>query len=129
MVLTETASSASFDLLNEENINKLQAMSQKNIATNILMRVMKQKLQDVKSTNITISKKFSERFEMIVERYHNRNDQNDVIEVFEELVKFKKELEEAIDEGKQLNLSYEEKAFFDVLGADPDIKRLMKMNY
>lgn len=104
-------------------------MSQKNIATNILMRVMKQKLQDVKSTNITISKKFSERFEMIVERYHNRNDQNDVIEVFEELVKFKKELEEAIDEGKQLNLSYEEKAFFDVLGADPDIKRLMKMNY
>lgn len=126
MVLTEATSSESFDLLNEENIAKLQAMPQKNIAANILMRVMKQKLQDVKSTNITVSKSFSERFEVIVDRYHNRNDQNDVIEVFEELINFKKELEEAIDKGKQLGLSYEEKAFFDVLGSDPDIKKLME---
>ena len=126
MVLTEASTSDSFDLLNEENIAKLQAMPQKNIAANILMRVMKQKLQDVKKTNITVSKKFSERFELIVDRYHNRNDQNDVFEVFEELIEFKKALEEAIDEGKQLGLSYEEKAFFDVLGADPDIKKLME---
>lgn len=126
MVLTEATSSESFDLLNEENIAKLRAMPQKNIAANILMRVMKKKLKEVKSTNITVSKKFSERFEVIVNRYHNRSDTDDVIEVFEELFKFKQELEEAIDEGKQLGLSYEEKAFFDVLGADPDIKKLME---
>ncbi|MEZ0119140.1 UNVERIFIED_ORG: type I site-specific restriction-modification system R (restriction) subunit [Heyndrickxia coagulans] len=50
----------------------------------------------------------------------------DVYEVFEELIKFKEELEEAIEEGEQLGLTYEEKAFFDVLGADPDIKKLME---
>ncbi|MEK4495504.1 type I restriction endonuclease subunit R [Ureibacillus sp. FSL W8-0352] len=126
LVLTEATSSESFDLLNEENIAKLQAMPQKNIATNILMRVMKQKLSSVKKTNLAISRSFSERFELIVERYHNRTDDTDVIEVFKELIQFKNELEEAIEAGKHLGLSYEEKAFFDVLGADPEIKQLME---
>ena len=126
LVLTEATSSESFDLLNEENIAKLQAMPQKNIATNILMRVMKQKLSSVKKTNLAVSRSFSERFEKIVEQYHNRTDDMDVLEVFEELIKFKNELEEAIEQGKHLGLSYEEKAFFDVLGADPEIKKLME---
>ncbi|MFS0637937.1 type I restriction endonuclease subunit R [Mesobacillus foraminis] len=126
MVLTETTVAESFDLLNEENIAKLRAIPQKNIATTILMRVMKEKLKDVKKKNMVVSKSFSQRFEVIVNKYHNRNDHLDVYEVFEELLKFKEELEEAIQEGTQLGLSYEEKAFFDVLGSDPDIKNLLQ---
>jgi type I restriction enzyme, R subunit len=126
MVLTETTSSESFDLLNEENIAKLRAIPQKNIATTILMRVMKEKLKDVKKKNMIVSKSFSERFEVILDKYNNRNDHIDVYEVFEELLKFKEELEDAINEGSQLGLSYEEKAFFDVLGSDPDIKTLLQ---
>ncbi|PHG81178.1 type I restriction endonuclease subunit R [Bacillus wiedmannii] len=126
MVLNETTTSESFDLLNEENIAKLRAIPQKNVATNILMRVMKQKLIDVKKQNMTVSKSFSQRFEKIVEKYHTRNNHMDVYEVFEELIKFKGELEAAILEGTQLGLSYEEKAFFDVLGSDPEIKTLMQ---
>ncbi|WP_230474405.1 type I restriction enzyme endonuclease domain-containing protein [Calidifontibacillus erzurumensis] len=126
LVLTEATTSESFDLLHEENIAKLQAMPQKNIAVNILMRVMKEKLTNVMKTNLVVSRSFSERFETIVERYHNRNDHMDVLEVFEELIKFKNDLEEAIEQGKHLGLTYEEKAFFDVLGADPDIRKLME---
>jgi type I restriction enzyme, R subunit len=126
MVLTETSAGDNFDLLNEENIAKLRAVPQKNIATTILMRVMKEKLKDVKKKNMTVSKSFSQRFEVIVDKYNNRNDHLDVYEVFEELLKFKEELEEAIQEGTQMGLSYEEKAFFDVLGSDPDIKTLLE---
>lgn len=90
------------------------------------MRVMKEKLKDVKKKNMTVSKSFSQRFELIVDKYHNPNDHLDVYEVFEELFKFKEELEEAIQEGTQLGLSFEEKAFFDVLGSDPDIKTLLQ---
>lgn len=126
LVLTEATTSETFDLLNEENLAKLRALPQKNIATNILMRVMKEKLNSVKKTNLAISRRFSERFQHVVERYHNRSDERDVLEVFEELIKFKKDLEQAIEEGKHLGLNYEEKAFFDVLGADPDIKKLME---
>jgi type I restriction enzyme, R subunit len=78
------------------------------------MRVMKERLKSVKKTNMTVSKGFSQRFETILERYLNRDDDLDeVYEVFEELID---ELEAAIQEGTQLDLSYEEKAFFDVLG-------------
>lgn len=90
------------------------------------MRVLKQKLQDVKKTNMTVSQTFSKRFEKILEKYNNRNDYTDVYEVFEELLKFKEELQAAIEEEKQLGLTEEEKAFFDVLGSDPDIKKLME---
>ncbi|KRF61540.1 hypothetical protein ASG99_25305 [Bacillus sp. Soil768D1] len=83
-------------------------------------------LKAVKKKNMTVSKSFSQRFELIVDKYHNRNDYEDVYEVFEELLKFREELEEAIQEGTQLGLSYEEKAFFDVLGSDPDIKNLLQ---
>ena len=126
LVLTETTVSDSFDLLNEENIAKLRAMPQKNIATNILMRVMREKLEQVKKTNLAISRSFSERFEKIVERYNSRIDDEDVEEVLEELIRFKDELVEAIEQGKHLGLSHEEKAFYDVLGADPDIRKLME---
>lgn len=126
MVLTQASSNESFDLLNEENIKKLRALPQKNIAANILMRVLKEKLQGVKKKNMTVSQTFSKRFEKILEKYNNRNDYTDVYEVFEELIKFKEELEEAIQAGKQLGLTDEEKAFFDVLGSDPDIKKLME---
>jgi type I restriction enzyme, R subunit len=96
MVLTEAASNKSFDLLNEENINKVRAIPQRNIATTILIRVMKEKLSDVKKKNMVVSKSFSQRFELIVDKYHNRNDHLDVYEVFEEILKFKDELEQAL---------------------------------
>ncbi|WP_370576273.1 type I restriction enzyme endonuclease domain-containing protein [Neobacillus niacini] len=60
----------------------------------------------------TISKSFSQRFQAIYEKYNNRNDNEDVYKVIEELIKFRDELEAAINEGKHLGLSYEEKAFF-----------------
>jgi len=90
MMLTEASYSESFDLLNEDNIAKLRAMPQKNIETNILIRVMKEKLGNVKKTNMTVSKSFSEKFDLILDRYHNRNDHMDVYEVFENSLSLKK---------------------------------------
>ncbi|HIS62137.1 MAG TPA: DUF3387 domain-containing protein [Candidatus Scybalomonas excrementigallinarum] len=49
----------------------------------------------------------------------------DVFKVLEELIKFKEALMDAIQEGTQMELSYEEKAFFDVLTADPDVIKQM----
>ncbi|MFE4430847.1 type I restriction enzyme endonuclease domain-containing protein [Peribacillus butanolivorans] len=68
-------------------------------------------LKAVKKKNMTVSKSFSQRFELIVVKYHNRNDYEDVYEVFEELLKFREELEEAIQEGTQLGLSYEPRPY------------------
>lgn len=125
LVLTEAGSKESFDLLTEENIRKLQALPQKNIAANILMRVMKEKVNDIKKVNLVKSREFSEKLQKIIDKYNNRNDEEDVFKVLEELLKFKEALMEAIQEGTQMELSYEEKAFFDVLTADPDVIKQM----
>ena len=121
LALTEAGTKETFELLTDENLNKLRALPQKNMAANILMRVMKEKIADVKKTNLVVSKTFSERLEKIIERYNNRKVEEDVYEVLEELVKFKHELLDAIEKGHQVGLTYEEKAFFDVLTSDPEV--------
>lgn len=125
LVLTEAGSKESFDLLTEENIRKLQALPQKNIAANIIMRVMKEKVNDIKRVNLIKSREFSEKLQKIIDKYNNRNDEEDVFKVLEELIKFKEALMDAIQEGTQMELSYEEKAFFDVLTADPEVIKQM----
>ena len=125
LTLTEAGTKESFELLTDENLSKLRALPQKNIAANILMRVLKDKVNDVARKNLVVSKKFSEMLEQIVDRYNNRSDDEDVFKVLEELIKFKHELMEAIDKGHQIGLSYEEKAFFDVLTADPEVINAM----
>ena len=123
--LTEAGTKETFELLTDENLNKLKALPQKNVAANILMRVMKEKIDDVRKTNLVISKTFGERLERIIERYNNRKAEEDVYEVLEELVKFKHELLDAIEKGHQVGLTYEEKAFFDVLTSDPEVIKEM----
>lgn len=125
LVLSEAGSSDNFDLLTEENLQKLQAMPQKNIATNILMRVMKEKVDSLKKVNLVKSKEFSEKLQRILEQYNNRHDEEDVYLVLEELIKLKDAILISIEEGTQLDLTYEEKAFFDVLTEDLEILETM----
>ena len=125
LVLTKAGSSETFDLLNEENMLKIKLMPQKNIAANILMRAMKDKVEQVKKKNIIVSRAFSEKLQQIIDRYNNRQDEKDVYEVLEALVKFKEELFKAIESGDAMDLTYEEKAFFDVLTADPEVLSMM----
>lgn len=58
--------------------------------------------------------------------YNERTDIADIEKIIEEMIALKKEIEEEIANGNEYDLSPEEKAFFDVLGADPEIKELMK---
>ena len=100
-------------------------MPQKNIAANILMRVMKEKVDSLKKVNLIKSKEFSEKLQRILEQYNNRHDEEDVYLVLEQLIKLKDAILISIEEGTQLDLTYEEKAFFDVLTEDLEILETM----
>ena len=52
IVLTKAGSGETFDLLDDENMMKLKMMPQKNIAANILMRAMRDKVEQIKKKNI-----------------------------------------------------------------------------
>ena len=47
-------------------------------------------------------------------------------QIIEEMINLKREIEEEIEKGNEYDLSVEERAFFDALGADPEVKKLME---
>ena len=114
------------ELLSDSMLNKLRAMKDKNVAAEVLSRAIKTTIGDIGKINLTLQEKFSTKFNKIVDMYNERTDIADIEKIIEEMIKLKKEIEEEIANGNEYDLSPEEKAFFDALGADPEIKELMQ---
>ncbi len=124
--LGELEKSNSLDLLNDDMLNKLSKMKSKNIAAEVLNKALKDYIYKIGLSNIVMMEKFSERFKKIAENYNERNSFTDIEQMIEEMIKLKKEIEAELESGNEYDLSIEEKAFFDALGNDPEIKKLTK---
>lgn len=118
--------SNAFSLLNDEMIAKLSKMKSKNVAAEVMKHALKEYIEKIGATNFIMMQKFSERFKQIAENYNERTSIADIEQMLEEMIKLKKEIEKEVESGNEYNLSVEEKAFFDALGNDPDIKELMQ---
>lgn len=124
--LGELTHSNSLELLSDSILNKLRGMKDKNIAAEVLSRAIKTSIGDIGKVNLTLQEKFSTKFNKIVDLYNERTDMADIEKIIEEMIQLKKEIEEEMAKGNEYDLSPEEKAFFDALGADPEIKKLME---
>lgn len=124
--LGELTRGNSLELLSDSILSKLRAMKDKNVAAEVLTRALKTTIGDIGKINLTLQEKFSTKFNKIVDMYNERTDIADIEKIIEEMIKLKKEIEEEIANGNEYDLSPEEKAFFDALGADPEIKELMQ---
>lgn len=124
--LGELTRGNSLELLSDGVINKLTNLKDKNIAAEVLTRAVRTTINDIGKINLTLQEKFSTKFNKLVAAYNERTDITDVEKIIEEMIKLKKEIEKEVKKGNEYNLSPEEKAFFDALGADPEIKNLMK---
>ena len=124
--LGELTRGNSLELLSDGVINKLTNLKDKNIAAEVLTRAVRTTINDIGKINLTLQEKFSTKFNKLVAAYNERTDITDVEKIIEEMINLKKEIEKEVKKGNEYNLSPEEKAFFDALGADPEIKNLMK---
>jgi type I restriction enzyme R subunit len=124
--LGELTRGNSLELLSDTMLSKLRAMKDKNVAAEVLSRAIKTSIGDIGRVNLTLQEKFSTKFNKIVDMYNERTDIADIEKIIEEMINLKKEIEEELASGNEYNLSPEEKAFFDALGADPEIKELMQ---
>ena len=124
--LGELTKGKSLELLSSTMIEKLKSMKDKNIAAEVLSKAIKTSISDIGKINLTLQEKFSTKFNKIVDMYNERTDIADIEKIIEEMINLKKEIEDEIATGNEYNLSSEEKAFFDALGADSEIKELMK---
>lgn len=122
----EIHNSNRLSILSDEILNKLAKMQKKNIAVEILNRALKEYVEQVGKENIVLMEKFSTKFQKIVATYNERTSVEDLEKIIQEMIKLKNEIEQELKAGNEYNLSSEEKAFFDALGDDPEVKELMK---
>ena len=101
-------------------------MQKKNVAVEVLNRALKEYVEQVGKQNVVLMEKFSTKFQKIAALYNERTSVEDIQKILEEMIKLKKEIEEELKAGNEYNLSAEEKAFFDALGDEPEVKELMK---
>ena len=122
----EVHNSNQLSILSDDILNKVAKMQKKNIAVEILNRALKDYVEQVGKENVVMMEKFSTRFQKIVASYNERTSVEDIEKIIQEMINLKKEIDKEMKSGNEYNLSTEEKAFFDALGDDPEVKELMK---
>ena len=122
----EVHNSNQLSILSDDILNKVAKMQKKNIAVEILNRALKNYVEQVGKENVVMMEKFSTRFKKIVASYNERTSVEDIEKIIQEMINLKKEIDKEMKAGNEYNLSTEEKAFFDALGDDPEVKELMK---
>jgi type I restriction enzyme R subunit len=103
----------SLDILSDEFLLEVKNMKQKNLAYELLKKLLSDDVKIRKSKNISQAKKFSEMLSSVIKKYHN--NQIDTAQVIEELSKIAREMKMEDSRAKDLGLTEEEYAFYSVL--------------
>ena len=95
-------------------------MQEKNLAIEILKKLISEQISNYKKTNIVRSENFSEIFQRTLNKYINGLISNE--EVIQELLKLAGDISSGQKEGEDLGLSPDELAFYDALSKPESIK-------
>ena len=109
-------------ILSDEFLLEVQNMEQKNVAYELLKKLLNDEVRLRKPKNIAQSRKFSEMIETAVNKYHN--NQIDSAQVLEELSKIAREMRLEDKKASELGLTTEEYAFYSVLNQNDSTKML-----
>ncbi len=102
-----------FSLFDEKFLNDLRNMKEKNLAVEILKKLLKGVVAGYKHTNVVQSAKFSELLSQALSMYLKGMLTNE--EVINELINIALQMKSAQEQGNDLGLTDEEKAFYDAL--------------
>ena len=113
---------SSFSLFDPKFLEEIANMKEKNLAVELLKRLIAEQVAVYRRTNVVKSEKFSEVIQSAMNRYLNGMLTNE--EVIQELLKLAKDMAAANAEGEALGLNAEELAFYDALTKPQAIKDL-----
>ena len=115
-----------FSLFDPAVLEEISHMKEKNIAVEILRKLMAEQIAIYKRTNIVQATTFSEKITLLMNTYYNGLITNE--EVIKELLKTAEEINSLRKEGEKLGLSEEELAFYDALTKPEHIKDFYENN-
>lgn len=116
--------SPEISIFSEEYMAGLKNMKNKNIAAELLKKLLEGNIRLFKRTNLVKAELFSEKMEAIMNKYNNRLITS--AEVIEELLKLSQEVVESRNEGKEKGLTEDEYAFYDALVKEPNVLKEMQ---
>ena len=111
---------AEFSLFDEKFMEEVKKMKEKNLAVKLLEDLLRGRVRTMIRTNIVTGELFSDRFSETLNRYINGLLTNE--EVIQELLKLAQEMMDAEQQGNDLGLTSEEKAFYDALTRPQAVK-------
>ncbi len=100
-------------ILSDEFLAEVQGMPQRNLAVEVLQKLLKGELRTRSRKNVVQARSFAEMLEQTLRRYQNRTIE--AAQVIEELIKLAKDLRELEERGMALDLTDDELAFYDAL--------------
>ena len=103
-------------ILSEEFLAEVQDMPQRNLAVELLQKLLKGELAARRRKNVVQARSFAEMLEQTLLRYQNRAVE--AAQVIEELIQLARDLRAANARGEALGLTEDELAFYDALEAN-----------
>ncbi|QLF94908.1 type I restriction endonuclease subunit R [Pseudomonas sp. ABC1] len=100
-------------LLDDEFLAEVRNLPEKNLAVELLERLLEGEIKSKFASNLAQEKKFSELLDSVIKRYQNRSIET--AQVIEELIEMAKKFAAAGKRGDQLGLNDDELAFYDAL--------------
>jgi len=110
-------------ILSEEFLEDVAHMKHKNLAVELLEKLLNDEIKAKSKTNIVQEKKFSDRLQATLGKYHNRAIET--AKVIEELIQMAKDFAAATKHGEELGLNFDELAFYDALAENESAMREM----
>lgn len=115
---------ADISILSDEFLMELKDMQHKNVALEVLKKLLNHEIKSRTKTNLVQSKKLLEMLEQSINRYHNKI--LTAVEVIDELIKLSKNIVEMDDEPKKLGLTSYEYAFYTAVSNNDSAKELLQ---
>jgi type I restriction enzyme R subunit len=103
-------------ILSDQFLTEVRGLKYKNVAAELLEKLLKDELRVRSKHNLVQTQVFSEKLKMTLNGYHNRAIST--MQVIEELIKVAKDLDAANKRGERLGLTEDEVAFCDALAAN-----------
>jgi type I restriction enzyme, R subunit len=110
-------------ILSEEFLADVKNLPQKNLAVELLRKLLNDELRGRKKKNLVQSEAFSEKLARTILKYRNRAIET--AQVIEELIRIAREMRAAQRRGEELNLTEDEAAFYDALADNDSAKQAL----
>ena len=110
-------------ILSEGFLSEMKELPQKNLAFEALKKLLNDEIRFISKRNVVQGKSFMEMLDKTIKKYTNRSVE--AAQVIEELIELARKVREEKERGKTQNMTEDELAFYDALGANDSAVKVL----